>query len=246
MKTLVIQNGTTSDAMLTNSLLTRMVRDGDAVHCITSQNAGEIFSLIKGVKVSFLPEIDISEQYDMAVNLYPEPRSGMIMNRVHAHVKRGYGFDGEHIVFLDKSSDLHYRITRFGIYSNSSLFQLVYGMAGLTWKGEGYNLQYTPRNRQRKSLTGLCIKDLDLRNFILQHLLVKEMRTIPIRQSVAKQIDEINRCKNLVTDDEGCMHVGLSLKKHVEYVSKRPTSYGLEMFKNGNIHVFNPEALRGK
>jgi hypothetical protein len=240
MNTLLIQNGAAADAMLTLSLVRRLLRDGDRIHCIAGKDAGAVLGVVPGVRVDFLPAVDLYEDYDRAINLHPDPIGGTLINMVNANDKRGYGFDGQHIVFLDRHADLHYRVSRLGVPSDNNLFQLVYGMAGVTWDGEGYGLTYHPRNRQKKSLTGLCVKDAALRGFITDNLRVKgQVRHLPIKQNTIKQVDEINRCKRLITDDEGCMHIGLALHKHVEYIARRLPPYPIHMFGSGNVHVFN-------
>src|ERR1035437_2663326 len=48
-----------------------------------------------------------------------------------------------------------------------NLFQLFFAMMGLTWSGEGYNLHYFPRNRQKKNSLGISIRDTQLKEYII-------------------------------------------------------------------------------
>jgi hypothetical protein len=239
MNTLLIQNGGAVDALPTTSLIRRLLGNGASVHVITNRELAGVIACIPQVKVDILPAVEVGT-YDLAINLHPDPLGGELMNRVHADEKRGYGFDGEHIVFLDRCADLHYRATRLGIPTDKNLFQLLYGMAGETWRGEGYDVRYYPRNRQNKSLVGLCVKDPVLRGFISRNISVTGIvKPLPLKRSVVKQMDEINRCKRLVTDDEGCMHIGVALRKRVEFITRRPPAHAIEMFGFGSVHVFD-------
>jgi hypothetical protein len=118
---------------------------------------------------------------------------------------------------------------------------LVFGLAQKTWQGEGYWLQYFPRNKTRKSLAGVAIRDDRMRRYLYGNLKVDRTRLwqIPFKHNPLKQIDEANRCKSIITDDFTIFNMGLALRKNVEYLIKKLPAYKLELFGSGNIHLFN-------
>jgi hypothetical protein len=236
---LIIQNGTVPDAMLSTSLISRFAKE-NRVHVVTNETVGGIYHFMNIARLDMFPYVNLADRYDLAVNVNPDPLGGALLNRVNARQKRGFGFDGDRVVFLDRAADLYYRARHLGIPTESSLFQLLYGLAGQTWRGEGYSLTYRPQRKQAKTVTGLAIRNPKLRKYLLANLDVNGQRMVvtPFKQNILKQIDEINKCKRLVTDDDGCMHIGVSLRKQVEYILKRPPVYKVEMFGMGNLHVF--------
>jgi hypothetical protein len=240
MKYLLIQNGSAGDTVLTSSLLGRLESDGHSVHVIAGAN-GDSLQFSKTYRFDKLPDARIDPNYDLAVNLNPDELGGKILNFVNAEAKVGYGFDSEKIVFMDRSADLHYRARYLGIPSESNLFQLLFGMIGLSWKGEGYNLGYYPKTFQRKSRTGLALKDINLRHFLTDKLTFQNLPPIKVafKGKVLKQLDELNKCKYVITDDDNCMHMALALKKQVEFIVRRPPVYPIEMFGCGNVHILD-------
>ncbi len=74
---------------------------------------------------------------------------------------------------------------------------------------------------------------------------MKDLRLwdIPFKSNIIKQLDEINRCSHIITDDETCVHAALSLRKHVEYVVSKKPRYTTEMFGCVNIHIFDSTSI---
>lgn len=122
-----------------------------------------------------------------------------------------------------------------------TVFQSFFSFFGLTWAGEGYDLQYFPRNRQKKNSLGVIIRNQWLKDYIVQNVVLKDTKIwdIPFKVNVLKQLDEINRCSHIITDDETCVHMALALRKYVEYVVTTEPSYVTEMFGSGNTHIFD-------
>lgn len=128
---------------------------------------------------------------------------------------------------------------------NRNLFQLMFGVAGLSWAGEGYGFRYYPKSRQRKNRVGIAVRDRNVRRFLHDYLKLPEDRIwhIPFKDNILKQFDEVNKAASIVTDDPVVMHVGLSLRKRVELLTYEPPTIRPEFFGNGCIHLV-PEELK--
>lgn len=122
---------------------------------------------------------------------------------------------------------------------NRNLFQLMYGVAGLRWRGQGYGMKYFPRKRQKKNTVGVAIKNQSLRQCVRQFLNIEHTRIwqIPFKENLLKQFDEVNCAESVVTDDPFIMHVALCLRKHVEFLIYEPPNMRLELFGNGCVHL---------
>jgi len=48
-----------------------------------------------------------------------------------------------------------------------SILQLYFILCGLTWKGEGYNIEYFPQTKTKKNRIGISVANSNLRNYIL-------------------------------------------------------------------------------
>ena len=128
---------------------------------------------------------------------------------------------------------------------NRNLFQLMFGVAGLKWAGEGYGFQYFPKARQRKSRVGIAVRDRSVRRFLHTYLNLEESRIwhVPFKENVLKQFDEVNKAASVVTDDPFVMHVGLALRKRVELLIYDPPTIKPEFFSNGCLHLV-PEDVK--
>ena len=142
----------------------------------------------------------------------------------------------KYVDFTTEAGEIYSEARLGKIITQRNLFQLFFQIFDLTWKGEGYDLHYLPRNRQKKNSLGILLKDQWLKEFIKQNIKVWE---IPFKANIVKQLDEINRCSCVITDDESCVHMALALRKQVEYVVKTETKYLTEMFGSGEIHLLD-------
>lgn len=233
-----------ADAIVATSLIKRLAKDGFTVYCVSNEVSEPVFEFSGGTNLS----VDQARKgsFDVAVNLSPSFLCADIMNNIRASKKLGYGVTDEQISFFNDGAKAHYETVHLGKVTKANLFQLMYGIADITWQGEGYGLSYFPRNKTRKGLTGLATKDVRLREFLISNLSLEWSRLwqIPFKKNVLKHIDETNRCKQVVTDDMTTLHVALALRKNVEYVIQRELPYKVEMFGSGNVHVYDPAMIK--
>jgi len=175
------------------------------------------------------------EEYDLFINLWPisiQPKSNL-------KECTGFGFYSD----FDKFKGSLLNTDSFCKMSNLQLYFL---LAGLTWKGEGYNIGYYPKIKTKKNRIGMSAANANLRNYVLDNLEIddKKIWYIPYRKNIFKKMDEINRCKKIITDDLLTFHLSLSLRKYVYYLETYPHTLRLELFKNGQLHFVPYNYLR--
>jgi len=237
MSVLIIHHGESSDLLVASSLLRRYSAEKKQVTVLTDETCLPLAQFMDCRAVSKLNE----DRYDTAINISPSIIAAETLNRVSALNKFGYGIEDDNISFLNEGAKMHYQAKYMHKNTTANIFQLVFGLADMTWQGEGYLLKYFPRNRTQKSLTGVAIKDMRLREFVMKNLKLNMSRLwqIPFKQNILKQIDESNRCKQLITDDPTSMHIGLALRKEVEFITTKQSAYKIETFGSGSVFVFD-------
>lgn len=239
-KILLLHLNDVSDAMIVTSLIKRLVKDNNVVHCITNDSNETLFEYSGAINVTI--SYAQKEKYDTAINLSPSYICANIFSQISATKKLGYGLVDENIEFLNEGAKRHYETLHLGKETKSNLFQLTFSVADLVWQGEGYGVSYFPRNKTRKSLTGLATKDSRLRNFLINNLNLEcsKIWQVPFKKNVFKQIDETNRCKQIVTDENVIFHISLALRKNVELIIPKEPNYKVELFGSGNVHIYDP------
>lgn len=236
---LVLNKHSLIDTLVATSLIGRLVDDGHRVHCMTDGNSVELFKYCGCRTTGFFQP---SCSYDRAINLSPSLLCTEIVEKVRAKDKDGFGQKNGVLHFFNEGADLLYRARVVGIPTDANLFQLVFGAAQTTWQGEGYRVGYFPKHKTKRNAVGIAMRDRRLEVFVRERLKLDRERFwyIPFKHNPLKQIDEVNRCRDIITDDEGVVHAALALRKHAEFIVRKPTVYKLEMFGSGNIHVIDP------
>jgi hypothetical protein len=229
---IIIRNA--SDALVATPLIRRLSKSF-VVHCMSDDNLVDFFRFC--AKSSERLSI-INKPYDLVINLSPSLICSDVIEQACAKEKLGFGRSGENLRFFNEGADQLYRAKIIGIPSDANYFQLLFGAANLVWQGEGYEIPYFPRNRTKK-LTGIAIRDHRIKKHISENLKVNKMWQVPFKHNLLKQLDEVNRCQNIITDDETVMHCALSLRKKVEFISRKRIPYRIEMFKSGNSHIID-------
>ena len=220
-----------NDALVATPLIKRLSKDF-AVHCMSD---GKLVEFFKFCAKTSQPLNIVRKPYDLVINLSPSLLCSDIIEQADSKEKLGFGRIGENLRFFNEGADQLYRAKIIGIPTDANYFQLLFGAANLAWQGEGYEISYFPRNRTKK-LTGIAVRDGRIKKHIAENLKVNKMWQIPFKHNLLKQLDEVNRCQNVITDDETVMHSSLALRKKVEFISRKRVPYHIEMFKSGNFH----------
>jgi len=144
---------------------------------------------------------------------------------------------------INKDAEEYFAIMHNRVRSDKNMLQVLYKLAGLTWKGEGYDLAYYPKNKTNKHRTGIAISNDALRQFVKNNLKLEmsEIHSVPIRKNLFKKMDEINRCVNIITDDLFILHASIALRKNVEFLDVLNTPTNVEFFGKGNHYRISDE-----
>ena len=117
-------------------------------------------------------------------------------------------------------------------------FQFYYKLAGLSWRGEGYDILYYPRTKFKNNSLGIAIANTNLKNYVTDNLFVPILKQycLPHKKNILRKIDEINRCSKIVTDDYLVLNIALHLRKYVYFLQTIPRNFKIEFFGSGEIY----------
>jgi len=179
--------------------------------------------------ISFDEFISEKRKYDLLINLYPYfPEDANIKSTIvnatgfyfHSY------FDKFKKIFMESEECF-----------DMNIFQLYFILSGLTWRGEGYDIRYHPKTKVKSNKIGVSVANANIRNYVLDNLDIdkKKIWYVPYKKNIFKRMDEINRCKKIITDDLITFHLAMSMKKYVYYLETFPLSTKLELFNSGEI-----------
>lgn len=235
MKILITNLGTVADNITSSSVLKRLKRRLEATDitwCVKTKADKNTFKYNKTInKIISLEElINLEETFDLLINLDPFlPHK--ICNKVKIIDTLGFGFNEEISSFesvIDGDKQM----------KGMNVFQMYYKLAGMTWKGEGYDIGYYPRSKSKKNRVGVAVANANLRNYLTDEIKLGSMKLwhIPYKKNVFKKMDEINKCSNIITDDVLTLHLSLALRKYVYFLKTTPINTRIEFFGNGEIY----------
>ena len=173
--------------------------------------------------------------YDICINFAPIPAASM---PIVATDRRGFGFDSQ--------SEKYYHCLYKESPLKMNLFQIYFRIAHMSWRGEGYDINYYPKCRSKKNRVGLSIANANLRNFVNEQLNLEmsKLWVVPYKKNVFRRMDEINKCKTIITDDLLTLHAAVALKKSVFFLKTMPISFQMEFFGNGKVYDVPSSYLR--
>ena len=233
MKILITNLGTTIDNLASSCILRRLKKRIEATNitwCVKTKDDKRIFRHNQTIdNVICLEElISLEETFDLLINLNPFlPHK--ICNKIKIIDTLGFCFNEEVESFesvIDGDKQMN----------GMNVFQMYYKLAGMTWKGEGYDIGYYPRSRSKKNREGIDVAHANLRNYLTEELSSMKLWQIPHKRNMFKRMDEINKCSKIVTDDTLTLHLALSLRKYVYFLKTIPTNTKIEFFGNGEIY----------
>jgi hypothetical protein len=258
MKSIVVHDGPPEHALALTSLVSGLHRTYGfhEITWITSQKNCVFFRSIKGVKVkAFTDTFDREHVYDIAISLGQDGNSLIFMRHVLA--KRYFGvYSADNaptnlqfeVSGSENPADAQRAIQIIHGHKESkqNIFQVFFMMAGLSWKGDGYGFRYFPRVKEKRRIPGIAIGNDSVREYVKGNLEVVENKLwhIPIKQDPMKQFDEVNKVGSVITDNPFVMHVGVALRKHVEFLIYEPPNMRSEFFGKGVCHLV-PDHLAG-
>lgn len=176
--------------------------------------------------------------FDVAINLTPTMEAVKALDGTEASQKIGFVLSKGNVApFVPENEDI-LEVLLGNRRTNKHILQMYYRLAGLRWRGEGYDFAYYPRNKMKKRKTGIAVSDPNLRSFVKDNLSLEysEIWHVPLRTNLLKRIDEINRVKHLITDDLFSAHIGIATRKHVEFLDINNLNMSIEFFNKGHHH----------
>jgi hypothetical protein len=243
MNIAIVHDGPKHHSLVLTSVVSAILKkySGSTVTLITGDNNLAFHKFNTRVTPVSFDAVDIDRKFDLVVDYGGSDKA--IRTSISLETDKYLG---------PLSSGFESDIQAFrGIYTdtevNRSIFQMMFGVAGLKWKGQGYAFNYYPRSRTKKGRFGAAVSNHKLRKYLRSEVPKdnEKLWHIPIRQSVYKQFDEINKCEKIITDDPFVMHAALCLRKWVEYLVYSIPSERLEFFGSGCVHLI-PSNLKGE
>lgn len=230
---LIIHFGSVCECLISTSLIKgfqKIDKDTDIHFVVNDKECLKVFQYNKDITSCMLYSDFIKSQdedyiYDKVINLHPsfDPRK--------IKSKEFYGFN------TDKDTEKIDNILYGKNSTNKSIFQLYFNLAGLKWKGEGYNFQYFPKTKNKIDWTGVAIANINLRNYIVNKLKLEnsKLHIVPFKNNIYTKFDELNKYYNIITDDFLTLNIALCLRKSIYFLETSPYNFKLEMFGEQQI-----------
>jgi len=178
------------------------------------------------------------QKFDLAINMSPSIEACNFMSEIVSQQKKGFVEKTGLPSPVDRDAEEYFSIMHGNEKSDRHLLQVLFRLCGRTWKGEGYDLSYFPKNKTSKRKTGIAISNDALRQFIKNNLTLQmtEPCHVPMKKDLFKRMDEINRCMYILTDDLFTLHASIALRKNVEYLDVFGLNTRVEFFGKGNYY----------
>lgn len=216
---------------------------GAKIHWITDEGSLPLLKFnnkLASISASLYSLTDISilsnEKFDLIINFVNDIKVAEFLANLPCCSLYGYRYFKESVQPSDRYANTFFDVFSNKQISNKTLLKLMFKMAGLTWRGECYDISYYPKNKVKKGKVGIAIEREDLRHYVKSNLNLDkgEMWHIPLRKNLLKRIDEINRCKTIITDDLFTVYSGLALRKNIQFLDTNNLKYNIEFFNRGN------------
>jgi hypothetical protein len=249
VSTVVIHAGPSDEALALTSLVSGLHRQY-GVHPITWVTNPEnmvFYRHLKGVQVCEMDCPPLMGQFDRMINLGGSAAALGLSTLLNA--SQCFGLYSNETPFASENAHdaRHaFEVLYEGKETKQNHFQVLFQMAGLSWRGESYAFRYYPKAKEKRDTTGIAVRHDATRQFLKDqlHLDCERLWHIPIKRDPLKQFDEVNRCESVITDDPFVMHVAVALRKHVEFLLHRVPTTRIELFGRGSCHLV-PDFLKG-
>tara|TARA_Y100000310_G_C20694545_1_gene824612 strand:+ start:298 stop:1026 length:729 start_codon:yes stop_codon:yes gene_type:complete len=242
MKIVIIHLGNMSECIVASSVnkaLASKHKGAEITWIVADESIRDIFKYNRNVFKAYLVDEFFSQyegnSFDLLIDLSP---SDNYTDKIFATKKKGFAFESEN----SKYFNCIYKDTSL----NMNLFQIYFRLAGLSWRGQGYDLSYKPKAKSKKKRVGLSIANAHLRQFVTDklNLELSTLWVVPFKKNIFKKMDEINKCKTIVTDDFLTMHLSLYLRKYVYFLQTSPMHFDVELFGTGKAYKVPARYLR--
>lgn len=240
MEIAILQTGTPADALVASSIIhgLRTKYKSARLFWFANEVSIPVFKYNKHITIEPILSL-VQTEFDILVNLSAEDLATLLTNQIKAKERFGFGKEKDKVVFFNHGAERFYNV-QHGLKTDAHILQLIYGAAGLAWRGEGYSFPYYPKKKTQHGLIGIAISDTVLRNKVIALAKDKQHKEIDIvwadGGSVFDKADEINQCQEIVTDDLLIAHLGVCLHKYVDFINANKVNYAMQFFGKGMMH----------
>ena len=161
---------------------------------------------------------------------------------IPAGLKKGYGWRNGGFYPFDRDAEYAYRLTKdnqlkFGL-NKKTYQQIMFEMAGLSWNGEDYVLNYRPANKaiHRVGLNYMAGEKFPNKLWVNWRDLLRLFPGISLQvkfETPREYINWINSCDIIVSSDSLGMHIALALGKKVIALFGETSMNEIEMYSRG-------------
>jgi len=234
MKIVVVQLGPLHEGLLTTSLLIGLQKSHPNVEIIWAGDPS-FFDLVRyNNRISSFIDVTKDITFGMLAKLYHADicinpcrtkKAREVTSLINAKVTFGFRKTGA----VTRQAQFFENVLNGRTKTKKTILDLYYSLVEMQWHGEGYGLNYYPKNRQTKECGKYFtsnIKDLP------------QCSKIKLPKKLLAKLDSINQFNEILTDDLFVLHAAIALKKKVSFYS-RPLPYCIEFFKNGKLIIID-------
>ena len=237
MKILITHLGSLVENFVASSVikgLYKKYKNPDIIFAVKDKSICSLFKYNKKVKSVIYENLaNKDDVFDLLINLHPDLDHNICPDIIIKDITGFY------------KNNKYYNILYKNEVSNLNLFQIYYKLSGLEWRGEGYDISYYPKNKVRKKV-GISVSNVNLKNYVSEKLNLENSKLwkIPYKRNIFKKMDEINRCKKIITDDFLTYNIAVCLRKYVYFLKTVSHNTKLEFFNKGEIFNVPLEIIR--
>ena len=162
MKYLIMQKKDWGNLLLLTSLIKKLGINNQ-IDLYTDEDGKTLFQYSK--LCNFIELDQINSNYDIVLNYSNTKECFDLMETLKIKTKLGFGNFGYGI-----GAEIWDKIINKNQKTESHNFQLFYGIAGLKWRGEGYNLRYYPKFKSSQIAIGYYFNNLQLIELVKKHI----------------------------------------------------------------------------
>jgi hypothetical protein len=121
--------------------------------------------------------------------------------------------------------------------TRNNFYQIFFKIAKTSWNGEGINLNYFPKTKQRKNNVGYFIDNKIVEETLSNKVIIQYDNINKIRKcnNFFKQIDHINKYSEVITDNLLISLLATYLNKCVYFLNSLQVNHKIELFNKGKF-----------
>lgn len=192
--------------------------------------------------VFLIRDLPVLGGFDALYNFDEDESACKMAESISAGLKKGYGWRNGGFYPFDRDSEYAYRLTqdnhlKFRL-NKKTYQQIIFEMAGLSWSGEDYVLNFRPDNKiiHRVGLNYMAGEKFPNKIWVNWRDLPGLFPGVSVQVKFGEPIEYINwinSCEVIVTGDSLGMHIALALGKKVIALFGETSMNEIEMYSRG-------------